>query len=71
MPKLPSIPPRAITAVFKSPMNPKLWNVELECGHEKWLTRSRRPRYGLKVLCTKCKAGDTPNHEPTKPYEPY
>jgi hypothetical protein len=35
---------RKITRVVQSPLNPLQWCVELDCGHERWVTRVRAPR---------------------------
>lgn len=46
-------PVRKIVRVDRSPMNAKVWCVELECGHEVWVYR--KPRSTPKGLeCEKC-----------------
>lgn len=32
-----------VLRVTQSPMNPKQWCVDLNCGHEVWVTCGRRP----------------------------
>lgn len=34
---------RRIERVTQSPMNPVRWCLDLECGHEKWVTQRGRP----------------------------
>ncbi len=43
----------AVLRVDQSPMNPRRWCLELSCGHEEWVTATKRPtkRY---VKCGKC-----------------
>lgn len=38
----------------RSPMNPKQWCLDLECGHDLWLTSQRKPKVGARALCPKC-----------------
>lgn len=38
----------------QSPMNPKRWLATLACGHEQWISRSRRPAAGATVVCPEC-----------------
>jgi hypothetical protein len=33
----------AVLRATQSPMNGKRWHCELECGHFKWVTRTKRP----------------------------
>lgn len=35
---------RRIIRVTQSPMNTAQWCIELECGHDVWVTAKRRPR---------------------------
>lgn len=50
---------KKVVRVDKSPMNPKLKCVELECGHEIWV--SRAPTVGKLIECETCtKAADAP-----------
>lgn len=35
----------------KSPLNKKQWLCELECGHEQWVTSTRKP---TKARCYEC-----------------
>ncbi len=41
------------SAIRQSPLNEKQWNVELVCGHELWVTRSKRPT-AKKFDCYRC-----------------
>jgi hypothetical protein len=34
---------RKVTSVKQSPLNPKQWNLQLDCGHDVWTTAKRRP----------------------------
>jgi len=34
---------RMVRRVDRSPMNPLRWCIELECGHEEWVTSKRKP----------------------------
>lgn len=46
MPQPPTADPkrqRLVRRVDRSPMNPLRWRLELECGHEEWVTSKRRP----------------------------
>jgi len=44
---------RKVVKVTRSPMNPKRWSLDLECGHELWLTSDRKPSR-KSALCPKC-----------------
>jgi hypothetical protein len=35
--------PSEVKRVDQSPVNPRRWCLELSCGHEVWITASRRP----------------------------
>lgn len=48
---------RTITRKDRSPMNKKRWCLELECGHEVWVTG--KPR-GKQAECEECSAPDAP-----------
>lgn len=39
--------------VTQSPMNAKQWCVDLECGHEIWVTSNRKPKK-QSYPCEKC-----------------
>lgn len=54
MPKLTSAMV-GILRVTQSPMNPKVWCVDLQCGHDVWVT-GRKPRKTAKIHCEKCTA---------------
>ena len=34
---------RLILRITQSPMNPSRWALDLECGHEAWMTAKSRP----------------------------
>jgi hypothetical protein len=36
----------------RSPMNAQRWCCELECGHEVWVTRTRKPK---RAACGACR----------------
>jgi hypothetical protein len=42
-----------VLRVTQSPMNAERWVLDLECGHEEWVTSKRRP-VRRTHLCTKC-----------------
>lgn len=42
-----------VQRVDQSPMNPKRWCLTLSCGHEEWVTASRKPKI-MKAECTRC-----------------
>jgi hypothetical protein len=48
---------KAVASVSQSPMNALRWLITLECGHELWVTRKRRPssspRLMVCAVCTK------------------
>lgn len=46
---------KAVTRVTQSPMNPKQWALDLECGHEVWVTATHRPNK-KRHDCPKCSA---------------
>ena len=33
-----------VISVHQSPMNPKRWCLGLSCGHDQWVTATRRPQ---------------------------
>ncbi len=41
---------RQVVRIDQSPMNAKRWCLELDCGHEVWITSTRRPT-NKKFLC--------------------
>lgn len=45
-----------VTRVERSPMNKERWVVSLECGHEEWVSASRRPTR-RRMKCTRCERG--------------
>lgn len=44
---------RRVVAATQSPVNEGRWLVEMECGHEKWVTAKKRPRSVECGPCTK------------------
>lgn len=42
---------RAVAQVTQSPTSARRWLLTLDCGHEKWVTASRRPKVGKKLRC--------------------
>lgn len=49
---------RAVVRVSPSPMNAKRWCMDLECGHEVWVT-GRKPKRAMEN-CTKCAQSSPP-----------
>ena len=41
---------RKVLRITQSPMNRLRWLITLECGHEKWITRRKRPTI-TRVTC--------------------
>lgn len=35
---------RKVLRIVQSPMNPQRWCLELDCGHEEWVTAKARPK---------------------------
>ena len=47
--------PATVLSVKQSPLNPKQWCCNLDCGHDQWITAKQRPtRKTLK--CDRCAA---------------
>jgi len=46
-------PLRKVWRATQSPMNAKRWALDLECGHEVWVTANRRPTR-QKIRCDRC-----------------
>lgn len=44
---------RAVVRVTQSPMNSKRWCLELDCGHDVWVTASRKPKT-CREPCVSC-----------------
>jgi hypothetical protein len=42
-----------VVRVTQSPLNPRRWSCDLECGHVVWVTAERRPR-GRHEWCAVC-----------------
>jgi len=43
-----------VKRITESPMNVKRWVLDLECGHEVWITSERRPKM-VTFTCPTCK----------------
>lgn len=50
-------PMKRVVRAYQSPMNPHRWCLELECGHEEWVTAQRRPR-AKTAACYKCRLAE-------------
>ena len=48
-------PVMTVQRADQSPMNAKRWCLLLSCGHEKWVTATRRPQR-MKERCDQCPA---------------
>jgi hypothetical protein len=44
---------REVVRVTQSPMNKKRWCLEMSCGHEVWVTRTRKPTIKT-LVCNDC-----------------
>lgn len=44
---------KTIQRIDRSPMNPKVWCVQLSCGHDEYVYRKPRSDK-MKMECTKC-----------------
>ncbi len=44
---------KKVIKVTQSPMNPLRWLLDLECGHDVWVTSKKRPTRKT-VSCDKC-----------------
>lgn len=42
-----------VQRVTQSPLNPKQWCLDLQCGHHVWVTSKSRPQR-MKATCTTC-----------------
>jgi hypothetical protein len=42
-----------VESVTQSPMNGRRWLLQLDCGHELWLTATSRPQRKT-AICLKC-----------------
>lgn len=47
------IPHARIESVKQSPMNGQRWCLQLDCGHDEWVTAKRRPTRQT-ISCSKC-----------------
>lgn len=39
-----------------SPMNPQRWCLDLECGHEEWVTGTKAPKHAYCYTCNPVKS---------------
>ena len=46
-------PRQQVTRVVQSPMNPLRWALELDCGHDEWVTQKSRPTRNT-AKCSTC-----------------
>ena len=44
---------KKVLKVTQSPMNPKRWCLDLECGHEQWVTSNKKPTRKT-ISCDRC-----------------
>lgn len=49
------IPKSRVESVKQSPMNPRRWCLQLDCGHDEWITAQRRPQR-MQHRCSMCAA---------------
>jgi hypothetical protein len=47
-------PTKRVTRIDQSPMNKLRWCMQLECGHEVWVTASRKPKFKTE-RCERCR----------------
>jgi len=47
------VKPSRILAVKQSPMNALRWCLQLDCGHDQWVTAKRRPTR-VSIKCDRC-----------------
>ena len=55
-----------VLSAGRSPMNPKRYLLQLSCGHEKWITATKRPAR-KKATCTACSIIATRKEAPDAP----
>ena len=48
-----SIPASRVESVKQSPLNEKRWCLQLNCGHDAWITATKRPQRRMHV-CPRC-----------------
>lgn len=48
-----AIPHSRIESVKQSPLNARRWCLQLDCGHDQWMTSARRPTRQT-IRCAKC-----------------
>lgn len=46
----------AIVRIDRSPMNPKVWVVQLDCGHDVY--KHRKPTMRQRIECERCRNDD-------------
>lgn len=49
-----------VLSATRSPYNPTLWSLVLNCGHGKWVTQRSRPKLDKVVRCDRCRPLTTP-----------
>ena len=47
------IPHSRVESVKQSPMNEERWCLQLDCGHDEWVTSARRPTRQM-IRCSRC-----------------
>lgn len=50
-------PMRAVVRITQSPLNAKRWSLDLNCGHEVWVTARRRPTRKF-APCESCRKSE-------------
>ena len=46
---------RTVVAAHQSPLNEVRWLVVFDCGHEQWVTATRRIIPGRMLVCSECR----------------
>lgn len=47
---------KAVLKITQSPLNKLRWSIDLECGHEQWVTSHTKPKK-KRMLCRDCDPG--------------
>src|SRR5882672_1893650 len=55
-------PMRTVLKITQSPLNPRRWSLDLNCGHDIWVTARRKPTRQF-APCPKCAAEAQTMHE--------
>lgn len=45
---------KTVFKIRQSPLNALRWSVDLECGHELWVTSARKPK-AKRMQCPQCR----------------